>query len=269
MNLLYIIWDVEPEIFPNTSIPVRWYGLFFVIAFYLGYIIIERMMKKEQMDVKLLDKLTIYILVATIVGARLGHCLIYEPDYYLKNPVEILYIWQGGLASHGAAVTIIIALLLFVRKYRQIRFFWLIDRVVIVVALAGFWIRMGNLMNSEIIGKPTSLPWGFIFVKLRDYGIEGPHHPSQIYEALSYLLLFFFLFRYYLVKKRKPKEGIIFSIFLIALFTIRFLIEFLKENQVGFENNLILNLGQLLSIPFVLLGIGLLIFFSLKKDINP
>lgn len=266
MNLLYVIWNVEPEIFPHSRIHIRWYGLFFVVAFYLGYIIIEKMMKKEGKDVKLLDNLTIYMLVATIVGARLGHCLIYEPDYYLKYPLQILKVWEGGLASHGAAVAILIAIWLFSRKYKEFRFFWIIDRIVIVVALAGFWIRLGNLMNSEIIGKPTTLPWGFVFKKLEEFGITGPHHPSQLYEALSYLALFFVLFWYYLKKSRKPKEGVIFSVFLIALFTIRFLIEFLKENQVAYENNLVLNLGQLLSIPFILLGIGLLIYFNIKKN---
>jgi len=266
MDLLYIIWNVSPEIFPGTSVPVRWYGLFFVIAFYLGYIILHRMFKKEHVDIKLLDSLTMYMLIATILGARLGHCLFYEPEYYLKNPIEILYVWQGGLASHGAAITIIIALILFVRKYKEINFFWLIDRIVIVVALAGFWIRMGNLMNSEIIGKQTNLPWGFVFSRLEVLGITGPHHPSQIYEALSYLLIFLILLWFYLKKNRQPKKGIIFSVFLISLFMVRFLIEFLKENQVAFENQMKLNLGQLLSLPFIVLGIILLFILNKKQE---
>jgi len=265
MILNFIVWNVSPEIFPNTSIPVRWYGLFFVIAFYLGYIILSRMFKKEGVDLKLLDTLTMYMLISTIVGARLGHCLFYEPDDYLKNPIEILYIWQGGLASHGAAITIIIALILFVRKYKEIKFLWLIDRIVIVVALAGFWIRMGNLMNSEIIGKPTELPWGFIFKRLELLGKIGPHHPSQLYEAISYLIIFAALMWYYLKQKRQPQQGVIFSIFLISLFLVRFLIEFLKETQVDFENNMLLNMGQLLSIPFILGGIVMLVIVVRQK----
>jgi phosphatidylglycerol:prolipoprotein diacylglycerol transferase len=265
----YIHWNVEPEIFPNTSIPIRWYGLFFVLAFYISYILLNRMFKKEGKEAALLDKLTMYMLVSTIVGARLGHCLFYEPSYYLANPIEILYIWEGGLASHGAAIAIIIALLLFSRKHKEAPFFWVIDRIVIMVAMAGFWIRMGNLVNSEIIGKPTTLPWGFIFEKLAPYGITGPHHPSQLYEALSYLAIFFFLLWFYYRMNGKPKTGQIFGIFLVMLWTVRFLIEYVKEDQVAFESGMKLNMGQWLSVPFIIAGVVILVLvnrYSITKD---
>jgi len=260
MNILYISWNVNPEIFPNTFLPIRWYGLFFVIAFYLAYYILNIMFKKEGVKTELLDKLTIYMLIATVVGARLGHCLFYERAYYLANPIEILYVWQGGLASHGAALGILLAVWIFIKKNKSISFMWIMDRLVIVVALAGFWIRMGNLMNSEIIGKPTELAWGFIFKRLEAEGIQGPHHPAQIYEALAYLLIFAFLLFFYYRKNGKPRQGVIFSIFLICLFIARFFIEFLKIEQVPFEKGMTLNMGQWLSIPFVLAGIALLFY---------
>ncbi|MBT3801080.1 MAG: prolipoprotein diacylglyceryl transferase [Bacteroidetes bacterium] len=279
MILNFIHWSVEPEIFPNTSIPIRWYGLFFVLAFYISYILLNRIFKKEGKDIQLLDKLTMYMLVATIVGARLGHCLFYGPHFdtfglngeiiergFLSHPIDILKIWEGGLASHGAAIAIIIAIVLFARKHKETSFFWIMDRVVIMVAMAGFWIRMGNLVNSEIIGKPTSLAWGFIFEKLEPYGVFGPHHPAQLYEALSYLALFFFLLWFYYKKDGKARSGQIFGIFLIVLFVARFLIEYVKEDQVGFESDMVLNMGQWLSIPFILIGIAILIFVKDKQE---
>ncbi|MBC8342656.1 MAG: prolipoprotein diacylglyceryl transferase [Bacteroidetes bacterium] len=267
MLLHFIHWNIEPEIFPNSSIPVRWYGLFFVLAFYISYILLTRIFKKEGKDIQLLDKLTFYMLVATIVGARLGHCLFYEPSYYLRHPLEMLYVWEGGLASHGAGIAIVLAMIIFARKHKETTFFWLIDRIVIMVAMAGFWIRMGNLFNSEIIGKSTDLSWGFIFEKLEPFGIFGPHHPAQLYEALSYLLIFFFLLWFYYKKDGKPLPGQIFGIFLTALFAVRFLIEFVKEDQVEFESAMMLNMGQWLSIPFIVAGIVILYFASKRKEI--
>ncbi len=262
MTEIFIHWHVNPEIFPNTFLPVRWYGLFFVAAFYLGYMIMARFFKKEGIKIELLDKLTIYMLVATIAGARLGHCLFYEPGYFLKHPLEILMVWKGGLASHGAAIGILFAIWLFSKKYKEFNYFQILDRLVVTIALAGFWIRMGNLMNSEIYGIQTSLPWGVIFERNFE---TVPKHPTQIYEALSYLLIFFFLWWYYYRKDGKPKEGLLFSWFLILVFTARFFIEIIKENQVPFENHLPLNMGQILSIPFVLAGISLWVYFLRKK----
>ncbi len=255
MILSQITWDVSPIIFDLGPLQVRWYGLFFALAFIICYIVLERFVfKREGIKVELLDKLATYVIIGTVVGARLGHILFYEPGYYLSNPLKILAIWQGGLASHGAAIGILLAIYFFVRKTGK-SYWWVIDRVVIVVAVAGFFIRMGNLMNSEIYGHVTSLPWGFIFV--RD-GQTEPRHPTQIYEGLSYLILFFALLSYYTKNYLTMRPGTIFGIFLIVLFGVRFLIEFLKEPQVDFETNMVLNMGQWLSIPFIIYGIYLL-----------
>ncbi len=250
MLLNFITWNINPEIFHLGRLSVRWYGLLFALGFYFGYLIMARFFRRENIPVKELDKLTTYMVIGTILGARLGHCLFYEPAYYFSHPVEILKIWEGGLASHGAALGIIVAIYLFSRKSSQ-SFLWTIDRIVIVVALAGVLIRLGNLMNSEIYGKPTDLPWAFIFI--RDNPI--PRHPSQLYEALAYLLAFGYLLRYYYRTDGRPNPGFLFGMFLILIFTPRFFIEFLKEPQVTFESKYILNLGQSLSIPFILLGI--------------
>jgi len=250
MITAYIHWHVNPEIFPGTWFPVRWYGLLFAAAFFFGYLILLRIFKHEKLPVKLLDQLATYMVISTIVGARLGHVLFYEPAYYFSHPLQILEIWNGGLASHGAAVGILVGLYLFARK-NNMPYFWVLDRIVIVVALAGFFIRMGNLMNSEIFGKPTTLPWAFIFESFDNI----PRHPTQIYEGMSYLAIFAFLLWYYWHKDGKPKPGFLFGMFLILVFTVRFFIEFVKMPQVGFESNMTLNMGQLLSIPFVLAGL--------------
>ena len=256
MLLNAIIWDVNPEIFRIGGFAVRWYGLLFALGFVFGYIIMGKIFKKEHIQPKLLDTLTTYMVVGTVVGARLGHCLFYEPEYYLSNPLEILMIWKGGLASHGAAIGILLALYFFSRKANK-SYLWIVDRIVIVVALAGFFIRTGNLMNSEIYGVQTDLPWGFIFVR---WGETVPKHPTQIYEGLSYLLIFVLLYTLYNKKYKTLKEGTITGLFLIILFAVRFLIEFIKEPQVGFEEQMALNMGQLLSIPFILAGIGLIFY---------
>ncbi len=256
-----IHWNMNPEIFRIGNFAVRWYGLLFASGFFFGYIIMNKFFKYEGVSQETLDKLTIYMAVATIVGARLGHCFFYEPSYYLSNPSEIFKIWHGGLASHGAAVGIIIALLLFGRNTKM-RFLWVMDRIVIVVALTGFFIRMGNLMNSEIYGIQTSLPWGFIFER---NGETVPKHPTQIYEALAYLLIFVLLYYIYMQKKGETQNGLLFSLFLILVFTSRFFIEFIKEDQVSFEAGMSLNMGQILSIPLVLTGIIILIINSRQK----
>jgi prolipoprotein diacylglyceryl transferase len=263
MLLQYITWDVDPEIFQVGNFAIRWYGLFFALSFYLGYVIFTKFFKLENVKAELLDKLVIYMFFGTVIGARLGHCLFYEPDYYLSNPIEILKIWKGGLASHGAAIGIIISLYLFTRKTKK-NMLWILDRIAVVVALAGFFIRMGNLMNSEIYGVETTLPWGFIFVR---NGETVPKHPTQIYEALSYLLIFFLLLWLYFKNKGKVFSGLLIGLFMVLVFTARFFIEFIKEEQVDFEKGMALNMGQWLSIPFVLIGIGLLVYAFKKKKI--
>jgi phosphatidylglycerol:prolipoprotein diacylglycerol transferase len=265
MTVGFIHWNVDPEIFHLGSLAVRWYGLFFALSFFFGYLIMAKIFKKEGIPDKTLDLLSIYMIVGTVVGARLGHCLFYQPDFYLAHPVEILKIWEGGLASHGAAIAIPIAIFLFAKK-SGLSWLWTLDRIVIVVALAGFMIRMGNLMNSEIYGHGTSLPWGFIFV--RSDLLLIPRHPTQIYEGLTYLLIFILLIYQYYKKGEDLKEGLLFGYFLIILFAMRFILEFLKEPQVDFENSMLLNMGQLLSIPFILAGIFILVRIH-KKPFNP
>jgi phosphatidylglycerol:prolipoprotein diacylglycerol transferase len=261
MHFLVIPWDVNPEIFRIGSFAVRWYGLLFASAFLFGYIIMLKIFRNENLSDALLDKLTIYMAVGVIAGARLGHCLFYEPGFYLSHPLEILKVWHGGLASHGAAIGILLAIWLFCRKEKR-DYNWVIDRIAIVVALAGVFIRTGNLMNSEIYGVETTLPWGFVFLR---NGETAPKHPTQIYEALAYLFIFFLLYRLYWRKKGGHIQGTLISLAIILIFVSRFFIEFLKEDQVPFEAAMKLNMGQLLSIPFIILGF-IWLWFSLKKN---
>ncbi len=260
MHFLVIPWDVDPEIFRVGSFAIRWYGLLFASGFLFGYIIMNRIFKNENLPEASLDRLTIYMAVGVIAGARLGHCLFYEPGYYLSHPGEILKIWHGGLASHGAAIGILIAIWLFVRKEKK-DYAWALDRIAIVVALAGFFIRIGNLMNSEIYGVETTLPWGFVFLR---NGENAPKHPTQIYEALAYLLIFILLYRLYWRKKGEHFQGTLISLAMILIFTARFFLEFLKEVQVDFEQGMALNMGQILSIPFVIAG-SVWLWYSLKN----
>lgn len=359
VNFLFIVWNQNPEIWPGGSVPFRWYGLLFALGFFIGQIIITKIFKAEGKPEKDVDALTYYMIIATILGARLGHCLFYQPDFYLANPIEILKVWEGGLASHGATVGIIFAMWLYTRKRPDQSWLWILDRIVIVVALGGAFIRFGNLMNSEIIGKPSSLPWAMVFahqttesIQIADneqiekiavekmsgdtlvnelkmqsirfhitfkkegtsapsiqafvlsalpiaiqranedeenvvyypqsaqirhgFDSEGrntlsikafgiPRHPSMMYESISTLFIFLVLFFYWKRNVGKLPEGQLFSIFVIILFTLRFFYEFSKENQVDFEAGLPLNMGQILSIPMV--AIGIFIFFkSLKKN---
>ncbi len=262
MLINYIHWNADPEIFRIGSLAVRWYGLFFALSFYFGYLIMARIFKKEGYTQKQLDQLAVYMIIGTVIGARLGHCLFYQPDYYLARPLDILKIWEGGLASHGAAIAIPLAMVLFARK-SGLSLLWILDRIVIVVALAGFMIRMGNLMNSEIYGYATNLPWGFVFVR-SDLSLL-PRHPTQIYEGLTYIIIFLILTLQYRKHHKNLKEGKLFGLFLILLFGMRFLLEFLKEPQVEFESSMMLNMGQLLSVPFILAGIYLLV----RVKVNP
>lgn len=260
MFLNYIVWKPNPEIFDITisglgTLAPRWYGLLFALGFVFGYIIMLRIFKKERIAVRVLDQLATYMIIATIIGARLGHVLFYEPAEYFRDPIQILQVWKGGLASHGAAIAIIIALLIFSRKNSK-PFIWVFDRICIVVALAGAFIRTGNLMNSEIYGVETSLPWGFVFANTDPSLL--PKHPTQIYEGLAYLLIFVYLYAVYMKQDGKPRPGFLFAMFMILVFSIRFIIEFVKEPQVAFESGMILNMGQLLSIPFILVGLSTL-----------
>lgn len=363
MTLLsYFIWDGNPEIFTipipffDTQLTLRWYGLLFAFGFLISQQILYYIFKKEGKPEKDVDTLTIYMVFATIIGARLGHVLFYEPERYLSNPIDIIKIWEGGLASHGAAAGILFALWLYARKKKPGQsYLQTLDRIVILVALTGALIRFGNFMNSEILGKATYSDYGVVFARnvsemlmndgsvtkvsyvqqdstsnlsgyrpvkillefsndqastYEDYAqyIEGrvnslitmspyirdhihqeghipyslkqdetgkfyaiistftiPRHPAQLYESFSCLLLFAFLLWIWIRHKEKLPEGRLFGIFLIVCFGLRFAYEFLKENQVDFENSLPLNMGQFLSIPLVLFGIFILILSYKQK----
>lgn len=259
MSPLAIHWNVDPVIINIGSFGLRWYSLGFLVAFLLGYYIIERMFKQENVKEDYLGSLFLYIFLAILIGARLGHCLFYEPDYFLTSEhwVEIVWPFQNGhytgfqgLASHGAAIGILVGLWLYQRKY-GLNLWWFLDRLVVVVALGGAFVRLGNLFNSEIYGVETSLPWGFVFER---NGETVPKHPTQLYESLSYFLIFGVSIWYYIRKKGQFKTGTIFGWWLVALFGVRLLIEFVKNDQVDFEAGMALNMGQLLSLPFIIGG---------------
>ncbi len=258
-----VIWDVDPNIVSIGPLTIRWYGLLFATSFIIGYQIFVWIYKRENKPEKELSDLIWYMIIGTVVGARLGHCLFYNPSFYLSNPWEILAVWHGGLASHGAAIGILIALYLFTKKRKDTSYLWLLDRIVIVVALGGFFIRMGNLFNSEIIGLPTDVPWAFVFTRIDDV----PRHPTQLYEAIGYLIVFIILFFNYKKNYKKFVNGINFGYFLVLVFGYRFFIEFFKEDQTYFEEGMLLNMGQILSIPLVLAGIYF-IYTRLKKQSN-
>ncbi len=263
---LAINWSPSPEIFSIGPVHIRYYSVLFVSGFIIGYYIFVRFFKREGLPVEILDTLLYTLLGSAVIGARLGHCLFYEPEYYLARPWEILKIWEGGLASHGGAIAILIAIWYYVRKYGKkynFNYIWLMDRIGVATALAGALIRLGNLMNSEIYGNPTSLPWGFIF-ELR--GETVAKHPTQLYEALAYLFTFVSLMWLYYKHLNKLKQGTLFGLFLIGIFGARFFIEFIKEPQVSFEQSMTLNMGQWLSIPFVIAG-AVLILYGIKKGI--
>lgn len=262
MNLLSVIWDVSPELFPSSSFAFRWYGLLFALGFFFAYALMYHIFKKENIRIRILDLLTFWMFVATLIGARLGHVFFYEWSYYKDHIGEIFMVWEGGLASHGAAVAIIIMLLFFARHFK-LNLLWLFDRLAIVIPVVAAFVRLGNLMNSEIYGVVTDLPWGFVFVNDKNAG-DLPRHPTQLYEALSYLLITLVLYLVWRKKKSVVPRGLSAGILLVMLFTARFLIEFVKTEQVSFEKDMSLFMGQWLSIPFVLFG-AFLIFWSLRK----
>lgn len=259
-------WTASPEILRFDGFAIRWYGVLFALGFLVGYQIMSYIFKKERFPIQYLESLTFYVIIGTVVGARLGHCFFYEPDYYLKNPLEILMVWHGGLASHGGVIGILLALWVYVKRHKKINFLWLTDRLAIPSALAASFIRIGNFFNHEIIGKPTDVPWAIVFNIFEGRKVVGqtpPVHPSQLYEAISYILIFIFLFLTYRRKKSIP-NGLLTGLLMLLVFIARFLIEFTKAYQAEFEQFLPLNMGQLLSIPFIIVGIYL-IWSSRKK----
>ncbi|WP_164108001.1 MULTISPECIES: prolipoprotein diacylglyceryl transferase [Sphingobacterium] len=268
-----IHWNIDQELFKIGSFGIRYYSLCWLLAFAVSYILMLKVYKREGRTQEDLDKLSIYIFLGTLIGARVGHCLFYEFDVYITKPWMIFLPFQvdatgewhftgfQGLASHGAAVGILTALYLYARKTKT-GFVWIADRLVLVVPLAGAFVRLGNFFNSEIVGKPadSSLPWAVIFENAGLTPAELnmlPRHPAQLYEAIGYVILFFILWSMY-QKNKDPKPGLLFGIFLVILFGIRFFVEFYKENQEEFEAGMLFNMGQLLSIPFIIAGIYLI-----------
>lgn len=268
MNIpLYVTWDVDPNIIDTNGFTLGYYNVLFVTGLILSAWIVKKIFKREGLSEDDYARLALYCLIGIVAGARLGHCLFYQPDYYLKHPLEMLlpFSWKSGtfeftgyrgLASHGGAIGLIIAVLLFYRK-TGIHFLTTFDYIAIVAPLGGAFIRLGNLMNSEIIGNPTELPWAFIFTRVDSI----PRHPAQLYEAIAYLIFFLIIFTIYHKRGKTLKRGLLFGLVLILIFTFRFFIEFLKQEQVAFEKGLILNMGQWLSIPFILMGFYLLFFY--------
>ncbi len=268
--LNYIIWDANPVII-DSFVTVRWYGLMFAIGFWIGFNIVAKLFKHEGAPEKWMGILLIWVGLGTVVGARLGHVFFYAWDYYSQHPWKILATWEGGLASHGGAIGIIIAVILFSIFTTKRNPLWTFDRLVPAIALVGALIRFGNLMNSEIFGHETDLPWGFMFVRSAEWHAmyEGVAcHPTQIYEALCYLALFGLLMWMYWKRNAEARPGLIFGTFLVGVFLSRFFIEFIKNDQEAFEATMTLNMGQCLSIPFVLLGIGFIIYAMSRPKVK-
>jgi prolipoprotein diacylglyceryl transferase len=268
----YITWTADPAIFNIGSREIRWYGLSFAVGLIVGYQIVARMWKNENLPPAWINSLLTYTAIGMIVGARLGHCLFYAPGHYLAHPVEILKIWEGGLASHGGTLGIIIAIYIYSKRVSHRSMLWTFDKLVVPTGLAAALIRLGNLMNHEIYGHVTDKPWGFRFIQNLHAWRQGaepifsaPSHPTQLYEAGCYLVTFAFCMWLYFKKEAYKKEGLIFGLFLICLFGSRFFIEFLKNNQEDFEEHMLLNMGQLLSIPFIVAGIYF-VWKALYKD---
>jgi prolipoprotein diacylglyceryl transferase len=271
MILNYINWNVDPEIINVFGISIRYYGLFFVSGLILCIYILGWIYKRENIPSEHLEKLSIYGIIGIFVGARLGHCLFYEPSYYFAHPLEMIlpitfppeggikFIGYQGLASHGGVLGLLIALYFYSRKTKH-SMIDTIDLIAVVAGLSLGFIRLGNFMNSEIIGIPTTKPWGVIFERV-DY---VPRHPAQLYEAISYFIILAIMMILYKKMRNRLKNGFFFGLATVLFFTARFLIEFVKENQVGFEDGMTLNMGQLLSLPYIVVGIGFIIYGLMK-----
>jgi prolipoprotein diacylglyceryl transferase len=273
MVLNFIDWNINPAIFSIFGFPIRYYGILFVTGLVLSIAILKWIYRIEKIPQENLEKLSIYGIIGIFIGARLGHCLFYEPSYYLNHPLEIVLPIQPngmggykiagfqGLASHGGTLGLIIALILYSKKTKE-SIIKTVDLIAIVAPLGAVFIRLANLMNSEIIGIPTDVPWAFIFSRVDNI----PRHPAQLYEAMSYLMIFGLLFILYKKKREFTGSGIFFGITISMIFTARFLIEFIKEKQVSFEHQMQLDMGQLLSIPFILIGLVFVLYGMKRKN---
>jgi len=267
MIINYINWDINPEIINLFGISIRYYGILFVGGLVLCLFILKGIFKNENIPLVFLDRLSIYGILGIFLGARLGHCLFYEPSYFFNHPLEMFlpiqpligggykFIGYQGLASHGGSIGLIIALILYSKKTNE-PIIKTLDLIAIVAPLSACFIRLANLMNSEIIGIPTKVPWAFIFVREDNL----PRHPAQLYEAIVYLLIFGLMYYLYRTKREKLQNGFFFGLVITLIFVARFFIEFIKEKQVPFEKQMQLDMGQLLSIPFIIVGIVFIVY---------
>ena len=272
MRLLAIVWDFNPALITIGGFEIRWYSICWVIALLVGGWLFSYFCKREGKPESVSDRAFLYIVLGTIIGARVGHCLFYEPEVYLPEPWRIITdIRNGGLASHGATIGILLGVWLSSRK-SKVSVMWTADRLGIIAPISGAIIRLGNLCNSEIIGNETTVPWGFKFMRLYKGYTEDMvpmRHPTQLYEALCYFALFALLFALYRYTKLARKEGFIFGAALVGIFLPRFFIEFIKIDQVAFEQGMTLNMGQWLSLPFVLIGIAFMAWALWRGERQP
>lgn len=255
----HIVWNISPELFSIGPLTIRWYGLLFATGFVCGYFLMQWIYRREAKNVEELENLLLYVAAGTVIGARLGHCLFYDPGFYLSHPWKIFAVWEGGLASHGGGIGVFVAVYLYCRKH-AISYLWLLDRLAITVALAGSFIRLGNLFNSEILGKVTDVPWAIVFQRVDSL----PRHPVQVYESLSYATIFVISLLLYKFYSQKVKNGFILGVVLALIFIARFLLEFFKMPQAAYYTGLPISVGQLLSIPFIIAGF-VLIFLAVNR----
>jgi prolipoprotein diacylglyceryl transferase len=260
-DMLYIVWDVDPTMLTLGSFELRYYGLMWVLALLLGERIMSVFAYREGYSPKIIETGFVWIILGAILGARIGHCLFYEFDYYITKPWAMLTeIRNGGMASHGSAIGMLLGMWITSRKCKM-PYIWWLDRLMIPVAIGGMFVRLGNLLNSEIVGSPTTLPWGFKFMRLREnWGLSADavvaQHPTQLYEAICYLITFFVLVWLYFKKDMaRRKSGVMFGVGVLGIFLTRFFIELVKLDQEEFEAGMLLNMGQLLSIPFIVMAI--------------
>lgn len=274
-TLSFITWNPDVEWFSLGFLHIRYYSVCWIIGLLLAYLIVQRLYKQQNIDSKLFEPLFLYCFFGILIGARLGHCLFYDAAFYLVHPLEMIlpfrhtasgWIFTGyeGLASHGGTLGLMIALWLYVRK-TKVNIVRVLDNIAIATPITACFIRLGNLMNSEIVGLPTTLPWGFIFVR---NGEDFARHPAQLYEALAYLIIFIIGWIIYKKYPKKVGSGFFFGFCLSTIFIFRFFVEFAKEVQVDFEQGMTLNMGQWLSIPFIIIGIAFMIGGKWLKRIS-
>lgn len=261
----YFVWNIDPVLINLGPVQIRWYGLLFATGFLIGFYIMKSFYEKEGKNVENLDSLFVYLILGTIIGARLGHCLFYNPDYYFSNPLKFIAVWEGGLASHGGGIGIFTALYFYTKRFKE-SYPDILDKLAVPTALAGFFIRTANFFNSEIIGIKTDMPWAVVFKRVD----MVPRHPAQLYEAIAYGITFLFLFFLYKKNRENLKKGSFFGFFLVLIFSARFIIEFVKTKQAAYSSGFFLSTGQTLSIPFIAVGIyfaagGVISFYKKKR----